>query len=180
MHLYPGGSQANYFDTSYDWVNNYWCDLLSPQNERGEVNRARPYAIISSVILCFSVLMFLFQLSNFLYPSGGRKKLMQGSAVVSLVLPVFLFTRYHDQLIVVFTLTSIVLLWCIGHGILLKASQRSQMFAILALVLFLTTTAMYFFRMHLRLLPLFQKVTFGAFLLWMIDIAFLMRALNRK
>src|SRR6476646_7258016 len=33
--VFPGGSYANINDTSFSFINNYWCDLLAEKSKRG-------------------------------------------------------------------------------------------------------------------------------------------------
>lgn len=44
--LYPGGSQADINTIGFDWVNNYWCNLMNEKGMNGELNQARSFAIL--------------------------------------------------------------------------------------------------------------------------------------
>ena len=64
--LYPGGSQVNLNSIGYDWVNNYWCDLMNKYGVNGQVNQARIYSITAMIILCMSLTVFLYNLHKLL------------------------------------------------------------------------------------------------------------------
>jgi hypothetical protein len=56
--LYPGGSQADLQSVGYDWIHNYWCNLMNDQAMNGQSNPAKPFAVVAMVILCLSLLVF--------------------------------------------------------------------------------------------------------------------------
>ncbi|MGB5430515.1 MAG: hypothetical protein WBM94_12640, partial [Eudoraea sp.] len=42
--LYPGGSQLDSNSLGFDWMNNYWCNLMNENGMNGLENPARPFA----------------------------------------------------------------------------------------------------------------------------------------
>ena len=95
---YPGGSQANINSTEFDWVNNYWCNLLNEESINGKQNPARPIAILAMLILSGSLLIFFFQFSKHFEDSKIWKLIIQVCGTISMVTAIFIFTEYHDQI----------------------------------------------------------------------------------
>jgi len=52
------GSQADSNSIGYDWIHNYWCDLLSEKATNGQPNPARPFSITRMAVLCLSLAVF--------------------------------------------------------------------------------------------------------------------------
>jgi hypothetical protein len=43
--LYSGGSEINPNSTGFNWINNYYCDLMLQNGFNGRPNPARPFSI---------------------------------------------------------------------------------------------------------------------------------------
>ncbi len=97
--FYPGGSQADKATKAFSWINNYWCDLLTEEAKNGQYNTARPVAIISWLILCFSLSAFWYFLPGFFSVSNTLKKIIQLSGIAAMFIGAFLFTSLHDMVI---------------------------------------------------------------------------------
>lgn len=56
--LYPGGSLSGKTAVYYNWTENYWCNLLDDKAINGQVNSAKPVAMVAMLILCGSLSVF--------------------------------------------------------------------------------------------------------------------------
>jgi hypothetical protein len=96
--LYPGGSQANINSVGFDWMHNYWCNLMNVDAMNGLANPARPIAITAMVILCLSILRFFFQCANTLAMNKTWRLIIRVFGTLSMIAAILIFTSYHDSM----------------------------------------------------------------------------------
>ena len=94
--LYPGGSQANLNSEGFDWIHNYWCNLMNETGMNGQVNPARPFSIFALVVLCFSLTVFFIQFADIFSENTFWKNTIKLSGMFSMLSAILIFTRYHD------------------------------------------------------------------------------------
>ena len=99
--IYPGGSQADINSEGFDWINNYWCNLMNEKGMNGELNPARPFSIFAMIVLCLSLIIFFFQFAEFFTDSGIWKKIIKFGGTVSMIFAILIFTKYHDSMTIV-------------------------------------------------------------------------------
>jgi len=147
--LYPGGSQMNATSIGFDWVNNYWCDLLGEKGANGMVNSARPIAITAMTILCLSLIQFFWQFANKLAPSKIWANLIKICGIISMSPTVLGIVKgiYQSQL-TFFKISGLI-------GLFLLAANN---------YIYHTTHL-------LEWLPLLQKISFLIILCWMIGLS---------
>ena len=56
--IYDGGSKLYPEKKKWDWINNYWCDLIWPLTILEKPNRASKWGITANFILCLSCILF--------------------------------------------------------------------------------------------------------------------------
>ena len=100
-NLYPGGSSANLISPGFDWVHNYWCNLMNTKAINGIINRARPYAIASLIILCGSLVVFFYQFAEYATENNFWKKAIKFTGTLSMLFGVLIFTKYHDLMTII-------------------------------------------------------------------------------
>ena len=164
--LYPGGSQADLHSKGFDWINNYWCNLMNAQAMNGQLNPARLISIPAMIILCFSLLSFFFMFSKVLASNSIWRKIIQISGTISMLFASLIFTELHDLLT---TISSLFGLFTLIGIILGLAKSNLTMYKLTGgiCVLFLAfNNYIYYSKVFLSALPLLQKVTFAIFLLW--------------
>lgn len=71
--LYPGGSQADLHSDGFDWVHNYWCNLMNEKGGNGQINTARRMAIFAMMLLCVSLSVFFVQFAQFFTTDPTKK-----------------------------------------------------------------------------------------------------------
>jgi hypothetical protein len=176
--VYPGGSQVNPSATRFDWVNNYWCTLFDKTAVNGQPNPARPFSIAGMFILWFSLLIFFFMFSVRLSTSAIWKKLIRISATVSLTLASLLFTRLHDFATTAASLTGIITLTGIIWGVSKSNLVFYKVTGIICILLLAINNYIYYSGQFITALPLIQKITFLAVLLWITGLNYKMMQKN--
>lgn len=169
-NLYPGGSQADINSVGFDWLNNYWCNLLNEKGMNGQVNPARPYSILAMVLMCFSLMVFFLQFANTYSKSFIWSSIIKIGGVFSMFFAVLIFTQYHDLMIRISSLFGAFVL--IGvfkelFGTKLLVYKISAVFCILLLGI---NNYIYYSNNYLEFLPLLQKITFAIVLLWVVGL----------
>ena len=168
--LYPGGSQMNLDSVGFDWVNNYWCDLMHFESANGQPNPAEPYAVFAMILLCISVLAFFFRVSNILIHNKKWRLAIQISGTLSMLFAALIFTRFHNQMIILASLFGLIPVFGIIRGI-----ARSDLFfykitSLICILLLFLNNLLYYTDSYLNILPLLQKITFVIVLLWVIGL----------
>ena len=178
--LYPGGSQADLQSVGYDWINNYWCNLMNDQAMNGQPNPAKPFAVVAMVILCLSLLVFFIQFA--LVFEGGKiwGHIIKWNAILSMSFAMLMFTAYHD----VMTMLSSIFGLFVVIGII-RAVYRSNLTiykigGFLCLVLLGINNYIYYSLDGIVVLPLVQKITFVVVLIWILGLNFEMVEMKRK
>lgn len=165
---YPGGSQADAQSTGFSWVNNYWCNLLNSTAINGQTNPAQPIAMTAMVVLCISLAVFwyLFPMISLSKPLSVRVTQFTGVAAMGTAL--LLNSSMNHDLIT--NLASLLgLMAVVGTLIGLRRLQWNILFwfGTMNLLLVLLNNFLYYNAELIRHLPLVQKISFAAFLVWL-------------
>lgn len=172
--LYPGGSQANLQTEGFDWVHNYWCNLLNEKAMNGQPNPGRSMAITAMVVLCMSLMVFFLQFAHMYPQSTLWKRIIQVNGVLSMTFACLIFTSYHDLMTLI---SSVFGLWVVV-GIMKEIYQSEltllKISGALCIFLLILNNYIYYTTHGLEALPLLQKFTFAAVLAWVIGLAFVL------
>jgi len=164
--LYPGGSQADSNSVGYDWIHNYWCNLLNVNATNGMPNPARPFAIFAMGILCLSILFFFIQFAKTISNHKIWQKAILYGGGISMFFSLFIFTPYHDLMT---TLSSIFGVFAV-LGIIIEIYRSDLHFykisGIFCILLLGMNNFIYYSEIGLFYLPLLQKITMGSVLAW--------------
>ncbi|WP_168194544.1 hypothetical protein [Antarcticibacterium arcticum] len=177
--LYPGGSQANINSEGFDWVHNYWCDLMNENGMNLEPNPASPVAVSAMMILCISLMSLFIRFAGNFANHPVWKKVIMICGTISMICAILVFTRYHSVMIAVSSLFGLFTLVGIIFEVYnsnLKALKFGGLFCILLLAV---NNYIYYSREWVEILPLLQKITFALVLLWLIGINYSLK-LKRK
>jgi len=166
--LYPGGSQFDEHTVGFNWMHNYWCDLLGKNASNGQPNPARPFAIFAMILLCGSVGIFLYQLAQAFTQTVLWKKIIQICGCCSMLFAAFIFTEYHDEMILISSLFGVFAV----IGVLKIIYQSNLLFyqlsGLICLFLLGLNNVIYYTGIGLSILPFIQKITFGGVLFWIL------------
>lgn len=171
--LYPGGSQLDVNSIGFDWVNNYWCNLMNEKAINNQANPARYIAITAMIILCISLALFFIQFSIKLVENKLRKRLVQIFGVISMILAALMFTKYHDLMTILSSLFGIIVVFIIIWEVYRKDLKLFKYSGIVSIILLICNNYIYYTGHFLSYLPLLQKITFIIILVWIV-------ALNMK
>lgn len=170
--LYPGGSQADANSIGFDWVNNYWCNLMGHHAMNGAANAAQPYAIVAMIILCMGMTRFFFLFADRLATTPTWRKIIEISGGISMLLAALIFTVMHDTLTIISSFFGFFALLGVTMGIAKSNWRTFQWTGILCLLLLGANNFIYYTKIALVALPLLQKITFLVVLGWVVGLNF--------
>jgi hypothetical protein len=163
---YSGGSKWDKQTIGFNWLKNYWCDLFDVVAYNGQQNPARPIAIFAMFVLSCSFGLLWCFVSKYLAMNNLKRKVMNVASILSMLISVFLFTSFHEEVInfgglfggIALTLTFIAL----------RKNQENRLFylGIVCLLLSCINYFIYQTGIALQYLALTQKITFLIFFIW--------------
>ena len=164
--FYPGGSQVDQNSIGFSWINNYWCNLLNETAINGKINSARPIALTGMVILCLTLSAFWFLFPRNLNIRKSTKNIIQISGILSMIIAMFIFTKYHDIITNLASLFGVIAL--IGAFIILYKIKWNGLFryGIFNLFIVVINNYVYYNKELITYLPIIQKLSFVSFLIW--------------
>ena len=164
--FYPGGSQVDQNSIGFSWINNYWCNLLNETAINGKINSARPIALTGMVILCSTLSAFWFLFPRNLNIRKSTKNIIQISGILSMIIAMFIFTKYHDIITNLASLFGVIAL--IGAFIILYKIKWNGLFRYGIFNLFIVgiNNYVYYNKELIIYLPIIQKLSFASFLIW--------------
>lgn len=178
--LYPGGSQAKLDSIGFDWKHNYWCNLLNEKGMNGQDNPARGYAITAMTILCISLLLFFIQFAQTITTSRFWKLSIQLFGTISMVFAIFIFTSYHDLMTILSSIFGAFAVFGVIRDVYISKMNRFKISGIFCLILLAVNNYIYYTEQGIIYLPLLQKITFLAVLIWMIAINYKLNKLIKQ
>lgn len=177
---YPGGSNANREMKGFDWVNNYWCDLLAETAKNGLHNSGRIFALTGMIILFLSIAVFWYYLPPFFHERKRNTLMIRYAGSLSMFILIFIFTRFHDSAIGIGSTISIIPMTATLSE--LKKHRLKMLYYLgwLCIFLILLNFVIYITNWSITFLPVIQKITLLLFLIWitLIDITCLL--INQK
>ncbi len=168
--LYPGGSQVDLNSEGFDWVNNYWCNLMDEKGMNGEHNPAKPYAMVAMVILCSSLMIFFIKYANMYSKHKKWNRVIKVSGVISMSFAVLIFTQHHDVMITISSVFGLFTIVGIIREVYRGSMIKYQVTGVLCLLLLGLNNYIYYSGNLLLALPLLQKITFAMVLLWVVGL----------
>ena len=175
--LYPGGSQANLNSEGFDWINNYWCNLMNEKGMNGQPNPAKPYSIIAMIILCLSLMFFFIQFAQIYSKSKIWKRIIKTSGIISMSFAILIFTKYHDLMTTLSSIFGLFVVIGIIREIYKSKLSIYKITGVICILILGINNYIYYTQQFIQVLPLLQKITFVIVLLWIIGLNFEM---NKK
>lgn len=165
-NLYPGGSQANPNSVGFDWINNYWCNLMNENGMNGQINPARTYAITAMVILCTSLALFFVQFAQKFAKNRFWKPAIKIFGILTMAFAILIFTKYHDLMTIISSIFGVF----VGIGIIWEVyTSHLNVFkigGIVCVILLGLNNYIYYSGNGIDYLPFIQKITFTTVLIW--------------
>jgi len=168
--LYPGGSQEDLQVVGYDWIHNYWCNLMNDQAINGQSNPAKPFAVVAMVILCLSLLAFFIQFATFFVENSIWKSVIIWCGSLSMFLAMFIFTSYHDLMTTLSSIFGLFVVIGIIRKLYISGLRIYKVTGLICLLLLGLNNFIYYTQHFMQWLPLLQKITFGVVLIWIIGL----------
>ncbi|MEO5581658.1 MAG: hypothetical protein ABIR66_03125 [Saprospiraceae bacterium] len=168
--LYPGGSQANPDSVGYDWINNYWCNLMNPVAMNGMINPAQPIAILGNITLTMTISFFFYSYGQSPYARGYWKIIIPWAGFVSMIMAGFLFTSYHDVVSVISGFFGVIALTGVFSGLIQAGSRLLLYSGFIVLAFIAINNLIYFSGFGIRILPVLQKVTLLIIFIWVLKV----------
>ncbi len=180
--LYPGGSQANLKSVGYSWQNNYWCELMNVEAMNGNYNPAVPFAVSGIVFLSIGLSSFFYQLPNYCPTSTFKRKLVRFCGVVGTIFATLLFTSFHDQMLIGFSVFTFITI--VTALIILNENKEALCFwtGVISILMVQVNNYMYYLRVRVDLIPVIQKLTIVLVLVWVstLNLYFYFRKMKKK
>lgn len=166
-YFYPGGSQVDAHAPGFSWINNYWCNLLNEKAINGQPNSARPVALLATIVLSITFSAFWLLFAGRSNTGKVLKFVIGASGILSMVAGFFLFTATDHDLVTNLA-SAFGLVAVIGTLIGLYTMKWQGFFAygLANLLLVAANNYVYYNKELLPYLPIIQKITFAAFLIW--------------
>ena len=158
--LYPGGSRIDLNSEGFDWINNYWCNLMSEKGINGQPNPSRPFSILAFVILCMSLMTYLIQFAEFYVKSKLWKRLIKVNLVLSITFAMLIFTQYHDLMIFMTWIFALFALFGLIKEVYKSLMPIHKIIALLCIILLGMNLYLFYMKQFMVVLPLLQKITF--------------------
>lgn len=166
--LYPGGSQIDPNSVGFDWMNNYWCNLMNEDAMNGARNPARSYAVVAMIILCLSLMAFFVRFAR-TFPKSRIWRLIIGVAgILSMSSAMFISTKYHDVMTTVSSVFGLFAIVGVMREIYLSNMKLYKLGGGLCILLIAINNYIYYSGDAIEFLPLLQKITFGIVLIWIL------------
>ena len=176
--LYPGGSQADINSVGFDWINNYWCNLMNENGMNGLENPARPIAIIAMIILCSSLALFFIQFAKLLVKNVTWKMIIQILGTLSMLSAILIFTKYHDIMTTISSAFGLLVVIGIIRTIYKSNLVLFKISGIICILLLGINNLIYYSGKFIDYLPLIQKITFVLVLTWIVGLNLKMKNKN--
>lgn len=168
--LYPGGSQADLSTSGFDWVHNYWSDLMNETGRNEQPNPAEPYAITAMVIMCIGLMIFFIQFAARFSDHRFWKYIIQISGTLAMICAILTFTQYHATMIALSSFFGLFLLIGVIREVYKSDMTLMKIGGMLCVFLFVINNYIYFSRNFVDILPLLQKITFAIVLIWIVGL----------
>ncbi|MEE9440148.1 MAG: hypothetical protein V3V14_14175 [Saprospiraceae bacterium] len=168
--IYSGGSQLDLNSEGYDWINNYWCNLMNDKGMNGKTNPARPFSISAMIILCLSLMSFFIQFANTFSKSKFWSRLIIFNGILSMSFAIFIFTDYHDLMTVLSSIFGLFVVIGIIREIYISNLYIYKYTGLGCILLLGINNYIYYTKHFIEILPFLQKVTFLTVLIWIIGL----------
>lgn len=164
---YPGGSQEDLQSTGFSWVHNYWCNLLSKNAINGQPNPAQPIAMTAMLVLCISLAVFWYLFPRIIIQSVLLSRITQFTGIAAMGTALLLNSSMdHDMITSLASLFGLVA--TAGTLVILHRLRWNTLFwfGTMNMLLVVLNNFLYYNPDLIQFLPLIQKVSFAAFLVW--------------
>lgn len=165
---YPGGSENYAQYAGYSFFHNFLCDVMNPVTQGGLVNEARGLAIVSHVILSITMITFFYILPEIFSWKNRNTQLIRIFGVLTMSVFIFMFTSYHDTIVVLTALLGTVALVPFFIELTKYHNKGLKQLAYVCYLLSFVVFIIFVTKIGFYYLPFLQKITFGFDAWWVI------------
>lgn len=164
--LYEGGTKIDPHRKSWDWINNYWCDLIWPTTLLDEPNRASRWGIAANFILCTSFILFFWAFAQAYAPGGYWPCVIAISGTIAMLSAMLIFSKLHDPIMAVIIISAIPAIVGVIYGLLYFQQTVALYWGAISLAVIAINVYIFYTNHGEQHLPFVQKIAFAVVLSW--------------
>ena len=164
--LYDGGSKVYPEKKRWDWIHNYWCDLIWPTTILEKPNRASKWGISANFLLCTSLILFFVAFSMKYAPGQYWPYIIGVSGTIGMLCTMIIFSPWHDQIIGLIIISSIPAIVGLIYSLIHFSHVVALFWGTISLILIAVNVYIFYTKHGELYLPFLQKVAFVAVLSW--------------
>jgi hypothetical protein len=169
--LYPGGS-VNYPNASgYSFFHNFLCDAMLPITPKGVENTARTLAVISHLVLSFTMIVFFYILPEIFSVHNRNTKMIRWFGMLTMSIFIFMYTPYHDYIVTVTGILGTFALLPFFIELYRYSDKRLKRLAYVCYAFSIVVFFVFETKLGYFYLPFLQKITFFLDAWWVIWIS---------
>lgn len=165
--FYPGGSQFNVNAVGYSWQHNYFCNLFSENAMNGLPNTSRAWATFGMFFFCCGFARFFWEFS-FKISEKKPSKIIKYSGVAAMLFAFGAATPFHDIAVNIAGMLSLLSIFYISVFVFKSRLVLLKFMSAAVLILSYMSNVVYYFRFHIEILPILQKVSVASIICWML------------
>ena len=170
--LYPGGSPKNINSVGYSFTENYISNLLDYKAVNGAENKARPFGIISVVILGLSSGLAFVRLSQKIERKKYSVVIKYLGLILIILSALITIPSLHNLMVTLSSITTLLLVFYVTILLIKSTLQLLKFTSIILLVVFYSAAYMYFTRTGLGYMPIVQKVIHILQIIWILGLEY--------
>ena len=144
----------------YSMTEHLLCDLMEKVSHEGFVNGSRTIAIIGNTLLFIGMSVFFFLIPLVFKNQNRSVKWAQALGVFAMANFLFLFSDFHDQLVLISGVLGTVMVVLLIKEYLKQNDSPFSLYAVFCLVLSIFVFFIYQSKIGIDYLPAFQKTVF--------------------
>ena len=169
-NVYPGGSPIDPNSVGYDWLNNFWCNLMSENAINGNENPARSISIFAIVVLGCSMLIFFFQFTKYFVKSRFLTITIQATGALAMLSAALIFTKYHDVMTTILSICGLIGILSIIRTLHINKMALFKITGIVCLLVIGLNNLFYYIEKLNEYLPIVQLIDFILVLGWTVGL----------
>lgn len=166
--MYPGGTRFDPLTRGYSHLSNYWCDLLDRVSYGGDINHARPFAILATIVLPMSLVPLWLQVSVLFRNASASMWIVRVAGPAAMVCAALIFTPMHNFVINLASVLGLTVFLVTTLSLDRSRYRALVVVAVVALSLAILNWGMWQTGTFLEAMPMVQKMAYALFFLWII------------
>lgn len=152
----------------FKWGQHLFCDLMEKVSHQGHSNNARTLAILGNTCLFIGMATFFYLIPLEFKDRNSSLNIVQVLGVACMLNFLFLFTQYHDLVVLASGSIGFVVVTLLIKEYILQGSFGKYWFEIICLILSIMVFISFQFKIGFSFLPAFQKSVFVLDSIWVV------------